>query len=75
MAAIEAPVIVEYAQFGPPQLSDVDCTYCFDSGRMGGSGYHVGSRCEYCRGPGLGRRLLRAVGLGELLAAPPRELR
>ena len=65
----------ETAQFGPPQLSPVACLECYDTGRAGGSQYTAGSRCEVCRGPGPLTRLIRAVGLGELLADPPRTLR
>jgi len=74
MATLEVPVASQ-AQFGPPMLSDVDCRGCYDTGRSGGSAWTAGERCEACRGPGLVTRFLRAVGLGELLAAPPRELR
>jgi hypothetical protein len=73
--AMESVEAVETAQFGESRLSDVACLECFDTGRSGGSQYTAGSRCEACRGPGPVTRLLRAVGLGELLAAPPRTLR
>jgi hypothetical protein len=76
MATLELQVkVTNQAQFGPPMLSDVACRECYDTGRSGGSGWTGGERCEACRGPGLVTRFLRAVGLGELLAAPPRELR
>ena len=74
MAAVEVPR-VEQAQFLASRLGEYDCLRCFDTGHEGGSGFHVGPRCEWCRGPALLTRLLRAVGLGELLAAPSRELR
>lgn len=73
MAATLKPV-VEHARFGPPQISDVACRECYDTGLVGGSAWTAGARCEQCRGPGVMTRLLRALGLGEILAAPTREL-
>ena len=64
----------QQAEFGPFELSDVACRECYDTGRSGGSAWTAGERCEACLGPGVVTRLLRAVGLGELLAAPPRTL-
>jgi hypothetical protein len=73
MAVVEKPV-VQLAQFGPSQLSDVKCRECYDSGIAGGSAWTAGSRCEACRGPGPVTRFLRAIRLGDLLAAPQRTL-
>jgi len=73
VAAIEAPV-VRHAQFGPPLLSDTACPECYDTGRSGGSAWTAGERCEVCRGLGSGTRLLRAIGLGGILAARPRHV-
>jgi len=70
---VQAP-IVQRAQFGPPQLSDVECRECYDTGLSGGSAWTAGTRCEACRGPGVVTRILRSAGLGELLAARPRRL-
>jgi DnaJ-class molecular chaperone len=72
--AVEART-VERAQFGAPVVHDVACPECLDTGHAGGSAWTGASRCEACRGPGLVTRVLRAVGLGEFLAAPPREWR
>ena len=65
---------VEYAQFGMPQLSDVNCRHCYDTGFAGGSPWTAGSRCEACRGAGPVVRFLRAIGLGSLVAAPQRTI-
>jgi len=62
------------AQFGPSRISQVSCHECYDTGVAGGSAWTAGARCEACQGPGLLTRLVRLLGLGELLAAPPRSL-
>ena len=64
----------QQAEFGPFELSDVACRECYDTGITGGSAWTAGSRCEACRGPGPVTRLLRAVRLGDLLAAQRRAL-
>jgi hypothetical protein len=73
MVAVEKPV-VQLAQFGPAQVSDVNCRECYDTGVAGGSAWTAGSRCEACRGAGALTRFLRAIRLGNLLAAPQRTL-
>jgi hypothetical protein len=74
MVAVEKPT-VECADFGRPVVHAVECVECLDTGYAGGSAWTAPSRCEACRGPSLTARILRAVGLGELLAAQPRELK
>jgi DnaJ-class molecular chaperone len=72
--AVAEQIQVKRAEFGAPLLSDVNCRECYDTGLSGGSQYTAGTRCEACRGPGAVTRFIRAIGLGEFLAASPREL-
>ena len=74
MVAVEKPN-AQRAEFGQPVVHAVTSAECLDTGYAGGSAWTAPSRCEACRGPSLATRFLRAVGLGELLAAHPRELK
>jgi hypothetical protein len=77
MATLSVPNLDDqttHAQFGPPRVSEVACRECYDTGIAGGSAWTAGSRCEACQGPGPLTRLIRLLGLGDVLAAPPRSM-